>query len=110
VRGGVRKSEVRGQRSEITERGTLFPFFFSFLFVVFNFLFSHWFLGTQNLELNDIARIITENAIVIHDPDHSDDEDRFVLLGMSAKLRVLVVCHCYRMNDDCVRLISARSA
>ncbi|OGU31802.1 MAG: hypothetical protein A2X67_04290 [Ignavibacteria bacterium GWA2_55_11] len=51
-----------------------------------------------------------ENAIVIHDPDHSDDEDRFVLLGMSAKLRVLVVCHCYRMNDDCVRLISARKA
>ena len=87
-----------------------FLFAFSFLFVVFSFLFPHRSLGTQNLELNDIARIITENAIVIHDPDHSDDEDRFVLLGMSAKLRVLVVCHCYRMNDDCVRLISARKA
>ena len=39
---------------------------------------------------------VNENALLIHDPDHSDEEDRFILLGMSAKFRILVVCHCYR--------------
>ena len=51
-----------------------------------------------------------EHATVYFDPDHSDDEDRFVLLGMSFKLRVLVVCHCYRENDTLIRIISARKA
>ena len=51
-----------------------------------------------------------ENATVYFDPDHSDDEDRFVLLGMSFKLRVLVVCHCCRENDTLIRIISARKA
>jgi uncharacterized DUF497 family protein len=51
-----------------------------------------------------------ENASVYYDPDHSDDEDRFLLLGMSARLRVLVVCHCYRESDETVRIISARRA
>jgi len=37
-----------------------------------------------------------ENAKVYFDPDHSDDEERFILLGLSLQLRVLVVCHCYR--------------
>jgi|SRR3989304_1955961 len=46
---------------------------------------------------------------LITDPDHSHEEDRFVLLGMSAKLRILVVCHCYR-HGDTVRIISARKA
>jgi uncharacterized DUF497 family protein len=49
-------------------------------------------------------------ARLIPDPDHSDDEDRFVLLGMSERLQVLVVCHCYRENDSVIRLISARKA
>ncbi len=51
-----------------------------------------------------------ENALLIHDPAHSDDEDRFVLLGMSGRLRILVVCHCYRKVDDVIRIISARKA
>ena len=51
-----------------------------------------------------------DNARLQHDPDHSEDEDRFILLGMSAKLRVLVVCHCYRSDDAEIRLISARKA
>ena len=42
--------------------------------------------------------------------DHSDEEDRFVLLGVSAALRVLVVCHCYRESDEVIRIISARKA
>jgi len=49
-----------------------------------------------------------EYAIQFYDPDHSEDEDRFLMLGMSVKLRVLVVCHCFREGDSVVRLISAR--
>ncbi len=51
-----------------------------------------------------------ELGLVIHDPDHSDEEDRFVLLGLSSSLRALVVCHCYRAGDDTIRLLSARKA
>ena len=50
-----------------------------------------------------------EEAIEYFDPDHSDQEDRFLLLGMSAKLRLLVVCHCVR-EADIIRIISARKA
>ena len=53
---------------------------------------------------------VDENALLIHDPDHSDDEDRFVMLGLSARLRVLVVCHIYRRNQTSIRIISARKA
>jgi uncharacterized DUF497 family protein len=53
---------------------------------------------------------LDEEALVISDPDHSDDEDRFVLLGLSARLRILVVCHCYREQDSVIRIISARKA
>ena len=51
-----------------------------------------------------------ENARVIADPDHSDEEDRFILLGLSSQLRLLVVCHCYREDEDTIRIISARKA
>jgi hypothetical protein len=47
---------------------------------------------------------------LIHDPDHSSDEDRFILLGLSARLRLLVVCHSYRKSDEVIRIISARKA
>jgi hypothetical protein len=53
---------------------------------------------------------VDENALLIHDPDHSDDEDRFVMLGLSARLRVLVVCHSYRRDQTSIRIISARKA
>jgi uncharacterized DUF497 family protein len=51
-----------------------------------------------------------EEALLRDDPDHSDDEDRFILLGISAALRILVVCHCYRKADQIIRIISARKA
>jgi uncharacterized DUF497 family protein len=51
-----------------------------------------------------------ESARVIHDPDHSAVEDRFILLGLSSKLRLLLVCHCYRESEEQVRIISARKA
>lgn len=53
---------------------------------------------------------LDENARVIPDPDHSDEEDRFVLLGLSISLRVLLVCHCYRKEDEVIRIVSARKA
>ena len=51
-----------------------------------------------------------ENAIEFFDPDHSEKEDRFILLGLSVKLRVLVVCHCLREESTVIRIISARKA
>ena len=50
------------------------------------------------------------NAVIISDETHSGDEDRFILLGMSKETNLLMVCHCYRDEDDIVRLISARKA
>lgn len=49
-------------------------------------------------------------GLLMADPDHSEDEDRFLLLGLSARLRLLVVCHTYREEDEVIRLISARTA
>ncbi len=51
-----------------------------------------------------------ESAIQFDDPDHSIDEERFLLLGFSQRLKVLVVCHCYRSNESILRIISARKA
>lgn len=51
-----------------------------------------------------------ENGRLKHDPDHSQEEDRFILLGFSVKLRMLIVCHAYRENDEVIRIISARKA
>lgn len=51
-----------------------------------------------------------ENAIVIHDPEHSDDEERFIILGISTIARLLVVCHCFREKGNVIRIISARKA
>ena len=51
-----------------------------------------------------------ENAIQFYDPDHSDEEDRFILLGLSLKPQVLVVCHCFRERETIIRIISARRA
>ena len=53
---------------------------------------------------------VDERAKLIDDPDHSDDEDRFVLLGLSGALRWLLVCHCYRGDGNVIRIISARKA
>jgi len=50
------------------------------------------------------------NARIIHDPDHSANEDRFILLGMSQHLNILIVCHCYKEADKVIRIISARRA
>ena len=51
-----------------------------------------------------------EHALLLADPEHSDAEDRFLLLGLSSGLRMLVVVHCYRAGDTMIRLVSARRA
>lgn len=51
-----------------------------------------------------------DRALLMKDPDESDQEERFILLGMSPALRTLVVCHCYREGDAVIRIISARKA
>ena len=50
------------------------------------------------------------NARMVFDPDHSEEEDRFILLGFSSSFRILVVIHCYREEDTVIRIISARKA
>ena len=50
------------------------------------------------------------NGRIIFDPEHSKDEDRFILLGLDCSLRLLVVCHCYREDKNTIRIISARKA
>jgi uncharacterized DUF497 family protein len=52
----------------------------------------------------------SKSALLRPDEGHSDQEDRFVLLGLSGRMRTLVVCHCYRQGDEVIRLISARKA
>ena len=53
---------------------------------------------------------LDENARLIDDPDHSAEEERFVLVGYSFQARCLIVSHCYREPDSVIRLISARRA
>ena len=53
---------------------------------------------------------LDDQALLLDDPDHSSREDRFLLLGLSAAVRMLVVCHCYRASGNVIRLISARKA
>jgi uncharacterized DUF497 family protein len=51
-----------------------------------------------------------DHALLLDDPDHSVVEDRFILLGLSAAFRVLVVVHAYRERSDTIRIVSARKA
>jgi uncharacterized DUF497 family protein len=51
-----------------------------------------------------------DDAILFDDPDHSEEEERFLILGLSKKLNLLIVSHCYRRDDSTIRIISARKA
>ena len=50
------------------------------------------------------------HALVVDDEEHSMDEDRFVIIGLSSVARMLTVCHCYRQTNELIRIISARRA
>ena len=51
-----------------------------------------------------------EFAVEFYDDEHSEWEDRFLLLGLSSHRRLLLVCHCYRESEAIIRIISARNA
>ena len=51
-----------------------------------------------------------DDAIQFYDKDHSDQEERFIMLGMSIQFRMLIVCHCERRAGEVIRIISARKA
>lgn len=68
-------------------------------------------LRKHSVSFEDAQTVFSdENALLIDDPDHSEDEDRFVLLGLSQSMRLLVVVHCYRAEGKVIRIISARKA
>ena len=51
-----------------------------------------------------------EFAILFDDPDHSIEEDRFLIIGSIKSQKICIVSHCYRDNENCIRIISARQA
>lgn len=64
--------------------------------------------GTSFVEAQTV--FADEKGLLLHDPDHSNDEERFILLGLSSSLRLLVVSHVYRKDDATIRIFSARKA
>ncbi|GHV18053.1 hypothetical protein AGMMS49938_18990 [Fibrobacterales bacterium] len=72
--------------------------------------------ATSNLQKHGVSFLEAQgvfydpNAKLIYDPDHSDTEERFIMLGMSKIANLLVVCHCYKDDDTHIRIISARKA
>ena len=68
-------------------------------------------LRKHKVSFEDAQSVFSDDrALLIDDPDHSEDEERFVLLGLSQSLRLLVVVHCYRAEGRVIRIISARKA
>jgi uncharacterized DUF497 family protein len=64
--------------------------------------------GTSFVEAQTV--FADENGLLLDDPDHSHEEDRFILLGLSSNLHLLVISHTYRKDDGIIRIISARKA
>ena len=68
-------------------------------------------LRKHRVTFDEAATVFSDElALFMDDPEHSHDEDRFVLMGVSSSVRLLVVVHAYRENDETVRIISARRA
>ncbi|WP_071599621.1 BrnT family toxin [Selenomonas sp. F0473] len=65
----------------------------------------------HNLSFEEACTVFDDDdAILFDDPDHSIDEDRFLIIGMVQTKRICIVSHCYRDNNHVIRLISAREA
>ena len=68
-------------------------------------------LAKHNISFEEAQTVFyDEEALVIDDPEHSQEEERFIILGFSKKANLLVVCHCYRESESVIRIISARKA
>ena len=72
--------------------------------------------AAANLEKHQVSSkeaksvFFDEFAVQFFDSDHSSDEERFLMLGMSSGAKLLVVCHCERERGEIIRIISARKA
>ncbi len=65
----------------------------------------------HGVSFEEAVTVFTDDlAILFDDPDHSDEEDRLLILGFSARANMLIVCHCLREDGDVIRIISARKA
>ena len=65
----------------------------------------------HNISFDEAATVFFDDlALVIPDPEHSETEERFIILGMSSRAHLLVVCHCLRESESVIRIISARKA
>ena len=65
-------------------------------------------LKSHKISFEEALTVFSDlNARMIHDPEHSEDEERFILLGFSSGLKLLTVCHCYREDDMIIRIIYA---
>ena len=65
----------------------------------------------HNVSFDEAKTVFLDyNALYMPDPEHSESEERFIILGMSTKANLLIVCHCYRKADTTIRIISARKA
>lgn len=68
-------------------------------------------LKKHNISFDEAATVFYDDcALLIDDPEHSEEEERFIILGISENANLLVVCHCYRQSETVIRLISARKA
>ena len=68
-------------------------------------------ISKHDISFEEACSIFDDDyMMIINDPDHSTYEERFVAIGLSNKLRLLVVCHCYRNEEERIRIISARKA
>ena len=64
----------------------------------------------HNIIFEEAATVFYDDfALLYSDPEHSEDEDRFLLLGYSSTNKICIVCHCY-IEDNIIRIISARKA
>jgi uncharacterized DUF497 family protein len=65
----------------------------------------------HSISFEEASTVFSDDyALLLNDPDHSHEEDRFILLGLSSSIKILIVCHCYRSKDEIIRIISARKA
>jgi uncharacterized DUF497 family protein len=68
-------------------------------------------IKSHNISFEEAKTVFYDpNAKIIYDPDHSKEEERFIILGLSKALNLLIVCHCYKEQEEQIRIFSARKA
>lgn len=71
---------------------------------------AHAIVMKHSVSFEDANSFFHEFTVAFYDDEHSSNEDRFLLLGLSVSARLLLACHCYRESDAVIRIISARKA